>query len=116
MQMNNPFPLRSPLDPQTSEYLKDYNMVAPLNPSGSDFSCKGYQYNTPLRSTATYTTGETYNMSVVGGATHGGGSCQLSLSYNNGSTFKVIKSMIGGCPLTLSYNFTIPDEAPSGQA
>ena len=116
MQMNNPFPLRSPLDPQTPENFKDYNMVAPLNPSGSDFSCKGYQYNTPLRSTATYTAAETYNMSVVGGATHEGGSCQLSLSYDNGSTFKVIKSMIGGCPLTLSYNFTIPDEAPSGQA
>ncbi|OCK75356.1 lytic polysaccharide monooxygenase, partial [Lepidopterella palustris CBS 459.81] len=116
MQMDNPFPLRSPLDPDTPSSLKDYNMVAPLNPSGNDFTCKGYQWNTPWRSTTTYTAGQTYNMSVTGGATHGGGSCQLSLSYDKGITFKVIKSIIGGCPLRPPYDFTIPEYAPSGQA
>ena len=28
-------------------------------------------------------------------------------------TFKVIESIIGGCPLNYTYNFTVPDFAPS---
>lgn len=55
-------------------------------------------------------------MELSGGATHSGGSCQLSLSYDNGATFKVIKSMEGGCPLTKNYDFEIPGDAPSGDA
>lgn len=55
-------------------------------------------------------------MSLSSGATHSGGSCQLSLSYDNGTTFKVIKSMEGGCPLTSEYDFQIPNDAPSGDA
>jgi hypothetical protein len=55
-------------------------------------------------------------MSLEGTATHGGGSCQMSLSYDNGATFRVIKSMIGGCPLTKTYVFTIPTYAPTGNA
>ena len=47
-------------------------------------------------------------MTIAGSITHDGGSCQLSLSYDNGVTFKVIQSMIGGCPLVPGYNFTIP--------
>lgn len=55
-------------------------------------------------------------MSLAGTSTHGGGSCQLSLSYDNGATFRVIKSMIGGCPLTTTYDFTIPSYTPAGNA
>lgn len=51
--------------------------------------------------------------SVAGGATHGGGSCQISLSYDRGASFHVIHSMVGGCPLKSSYEFTIPSDAPS---
>lgn len=55
-------------------------------------------------------------MTLSSGATHKGGSCQLSLSYDNGGSFQVIKSMMGGCPLTSSYSFNIPSDAPSGKA
>ena len=55
-------------------------------------------------------------MTLAGSAMHGGGSCQLSLSYDNGATFQVIQSMIGGCPLTTKYDFTIPSDAPIGTA
>jgi len=44
-----------------------------------------------------------------------GGSCQISLSYDNGATFNVIHSMIGGCPLKTSYDFTVPKDAPNGK-
>ena len=96
--------------------MVDYNLRSPLNADGSDFPCRGYQNDRPIRTTASYTAGQTYEMSVTDTVTHGGGSCQLSLSYDNGATFKVIKSIIGGCPLVMSYNFTIPEYAPSGIA
>ncbi|EED13456.1 extracellular protein, putative [Talaromyces stipitatus ATCC 10500] len=107
MQMSNPYPIRSPLNPNGDEAKKDYSYTSPLDASGSNFPCKGYQ-NDAFKSVATYTAG--------GNATHGGGSCQLSLSYDTGKTFTVIQSMEGGCPLTSNYSFTIPSDAPSGQA
>lgn len=116
IQMSWPYPLRSPLDPNGASELKDYNMIAPLQASGDDYACKGYQYNTLWRSTASYYPGDTYNITLAGSATHGGGSCQISLSYNNGVTFKVIKSIIGGCPIERTYDFTVPSSAPGGQA
>ncbi|KAK6433729.1 hypothetical protein LTR95_010095, partial [Oleoguttula sp. CCFEE 5521] len=71
---------------------------------------------TGVWSAVTYTAGSRYNISLEGSATHLGGSCQLSLSYDEGKTFKVIKSMIGGCPLTPSYDFTVPHYMPAGNA
>lgn len=133
MQMSWPYPLRSEFDPENSWDEIDYSMTNPLHQdgmsftlpssreallitiSGSDFPCKGYQ-NDPWRATAEYDAGAHYNMTLAGSATHGGGSCQLSLSYDNGATFKVIKSMEGGCPLTSEYDFDIPANAPSGHA
>ncbi|KAI9703745.1 MAG: hypothetical protein M1836_007515 [Candelina mexicana] len=116
MQLSWPPPLRSKFDPQTPSALIDYNMVAPLLPDGSDYPCKNYQRDAPLHSVTTYTAGLSYNMSVAGGATHDGGSCQISLSYDNGATFRVIRSMVGGCPLKDTYDFTIPSFAPRGNA
>lgn len=40
----------------------------------------------------------------------------MSLSYDSGRTFTVIKSFIGGCPLTDEYEFQIPLQAPQGIA
>lgn len=115
MQMSQPSPLRDPHSNRTDE-PKDYNILTPLQADGSDFSCKGYQWNTPLTSVATYEAGGTYELKLMGGATHGGGSCQIAISYDNGVTLKVIKTMEGDCPTTSSYDFTIPEDAPSGQA
>lgn len=83
---------------------------------GSNFPCKGYQKNTPWRATVGYTAGSTYNITLSGSATHGGGSCQLSLSYDKGTTFKVIQSMQGGCPLQSKYNFNVPKDVADGNA
>ena len=116
MEMSWPYPIRSKYNPANSYETIDYSMTSPLNADGSNFPCKGYQNDRPIQSTITYMTGSTYNMTLAGSATHGGGSCQLSLSYDNGATFRVIKSMIGGCPLTSTYDFTIPTYAPPGTA
>ena len=109
-----PLPFRSTSD--TDSQPKDYDMTSPLLMDGSNFPCKGYHLSSSRRSTATYEAGDEYNVTFSGSATHNGGSCQLSLSYDEGATFKVIKSMIGGCPLESSYQFRIPDFAPSGSA
>ena len=116
MEMNWPYPLRSKFNPETPEANIDYSMTSPLDASGANYPCKGYQNDATKPNSVTYTAGSTYNMSLTGSASHGGGSCQLSLSYDNGQSFKVIKSMIGGCPLTKTYDFTIPAAAPSGDA
>lgn len=83
---------------------------------GSNFPCKGYHKNTQWRATADYAAGQTYNIKLSGSATHSGGSCQLSLSYDNGATFKVIQSMVGGCPLQSEYDFTLPGDVANGNA
>lgn len=116
MELSWPYPLHSKFDPANhgSDQI-DWSMTSPLAADGSDFPCKGYQ-NGPLRTTASYTPGQQYNISLAGSAPHMGGSCQISLSYDHGATFRVIKSMIGGCPLTHDYDFTVPSYAPPGEA
>ena len=57
-----------------------------------------------------------YQLTLAGSATHEGGSCQISISYDNGASFKVIQSLIGGCPLDTTLNFTIPSFAPSSNS
>lgn len=114
MEMSWPYPIRSQFDPAVAVADKDYSYTSPLFANGSNFPCKGYQTGVDADIVkAVYMAGGTYNMSLAGTITHDGGSCQLSLSYDNGASFKVIESMIGGCPLVPSYNFTVPSFAPS---
>ena len=56
-------------------------------------------------------------------AAHNGGSCQVSLSFDGGATFKVIKSFIGNCVRSVGgnvfdanqvYDFTIPADTRAG--
>lgn len=111
LQMEEPSPLRDPHSNRSAE-PKDYNILTPLHSDGSDFACKLYQFNTPLTTVATYYAGKTYPLKLRGGATHGGGSCQVSLSCDY-ETFKVIKSMEGNCPIAMEYEFTIPIDVPT---
>jgi hypothetical protein len=110
---------------------------SPLDGSGSDFPCKfGAAYsanagNTPSTSMAI---GSIQPLKFTGGATHGGGSCQISVTYDKiptkSSVFKVIHSIEGGCPAQgvagnagndakapgpTDYTFPIPD-IPTGDA
>ncbi|OAX80583.1 hypothetical protein ACJ72_05083 [Emergomyces africanus] len=116
MQLLNPLPIKSPLDPLNTGALRDVNYKDPLWANGSNYPCKGY-LSQPFRSAAKYQAGNEYDMALEQNtATHRGGSCQFSLSYDKGKSFKVIKSIIGGCPLPLKYKFKIPSTAPSGEA
>ena len=107
-----PSPMESKYDPYVNPADIDYSYTSPLNSDGSNFPCKGYQTNQEP-TVATYTAGQSYFVNITGTASHNGGSCQLSISYDGGRSFQVIHSMIGGCPLQSTYNFTIPAYAPS---
>ncbi|XWX00508.1 hypothetical protein V2A60_008528 [Cordyceps javanica] len=115
MQMSWPPPFRSQYNPYTTDV--DYSMTSPLDASGDNFPCKGYQslLGTPQGgSVVTWQPGQAYNMTIVGAATHSGGSCQASLSYDRGATWTAIHSYIGGCPLTSDWHFTLPNDTPAG--
>ncbi|KAK2771010.1 hypothetical protein FQN53_005247 [Emmonsiellopsis sp. PD_33] len=116
MEMSEPLPLRSKfIVPRPSEV--DYSYTSPLSADGSNFPCKGYHSSGPIQRTAEYAPGQEYQMTIAGSATHTGGSCQLSLSVDKGKNFKVIKSIIGGCPeIKRSYTFVIPPDTPTGEA
>ncbi len=82
----------------------------PLDASGADFPCKirpgGYD---PPKSTATMPVGAKQTLQLQGGATHGGGSCQISLTKDlkptKSSKWMVIHSIEGGCPNAAPGNF-----------
>lgn len=117
MEMVWPPPFRSRYNPYTTDI--DYSMTNPLSQSGSDFPCKGYQslYDTAQgASVVTWTPGQSLNWTLTGSATHNGGSCQVSLSYDRGSTWTVLHSYIGGCPLTPTWDFVLPNDTPAGDA
>lgn len=122
MQMQFPAPFKSNFN-QFAEKGTDAasNMNAPLKADGSDFPCKGFQSDlgTPAgQPTASFAVGGQGNITIAdGGAPHGGGSCQISLSMDGAKTFTVVQSIIGGCPASgASYDFTIPEDAPTGDA
>ena len=104
-------------------------MVAPLFADGTNFPCKGYlkDLSGPEGgSNKTYVAGRQATFQTEGvDAAHNGGSCQVSLSFDQGKTWKVIKSFIGNCVRSDGgnffskdqvYNFTIPTEAKAGDA
>ncbi|KAK2787790.1 hypothetical protein FQN52_007101 [Onygenales sp. PD_12] len=116
IEMTQPPAFRSRYGPDKENI--DYSNTSPLLADGSNFPCKGYHLSNPTSDpVATYAAGSTNTLKLTGTATHGGGSCQLSLSYDNGQTFRVIKSIIGGCPSDKKeYEFTVPESAPEGNA
>ncbi|KAE8337317.1 hypothetical protein BDV24DRAFT_154499 [Aspergillus arachidicola] len=116
MEMIRPFPLKSQFDPQNDWSNIDYDNTSPLEPDGSNFPCRGHHKTTQWRTVANYTAGQADYMKLAPGNNHHGGSCQISLSYDNGETFRVIESYMGGCPLKLEWDFEIPSFAPSGKA
>ncbi|KAG9245930.1 hypothetical protein BJ878DRAFT_499174 [Calycina marina] len=109
----------------------------PLLENGSNFPCKATAGATDTYNGGIATSmalGSEQPISFVGGATHGGGSCQISITYDTSptkdSTWKVLKSIHNGCPsndagnagedaaaiLPGGFNFTIPTNIPTGKA
>ncbi|KAI7773654.1 hypothetical protein LA080_010216 [Diaporthe eres] len=121
MMVSFPAPLNSKYNQFADSGKIDYSYTAPLAADGSDYPCKGYQSDlgTPAgQSVASFAVGGQGNITVVGGAAHGGGSCQISLSTDGAKTFKVIQSIIGNCPTNGegNFDFTVPSDAPAGDA
>lgn len=118
--MTDPPPFRSAKNTNVPQDKIDYSLTSPLKPDGSDFPCKGYHsdFGTPAGApTATYAPGGKYSISLAG-ANHGGGSCQLSLSYDKGSSWEVIKSIMGNCPAGTEdkIDFEMPADVKTGAA
>ncbi|KAI1331937.1 lytic polysaccharide monooxygenase [Xylariaceae sp. FL0255] len=109
----------------------------PLQADGSDFPCKfSASYTATGDASNTYALGSDQTLSFQGSAVHGGGSCQIFISYDQpptaNSKLKVIHSIEGGCPArnqtgnltpeipTLAdpytYKYTIPSNIPAGKA
>ncbi|KAH6694944.1 hypothetical protein BKA61DRAFT_254707 [Leptodontidium sp. MPI-SDFR-AT-0119] len=125
MIMNTPVP-----------YGKSSLNNSPLLADGSDFPCKQRTgvYEAEGASNA-YPLGSTQKLAFTGSATHGGGSCQVSITYDKAPTkdsvWKVIHSIEGGCPIKGvagnngddanlvspdTYSFTVPTTLPAGEA
>ncbi|KAG9250889.1 uncharacterized protein F5Z01DRAFT_335500 [Emericellopsis atlantica] len=120
MVMTNPVPYGNPNN-------------SPLEATGADFPCKGASPDGSVGQNV-YKAGSTQALTFQGGATHGGGSCQVSvttdLNPTRDSEWKVIKSIEGGCPARgevgnigtdasaadpYEYDFEIPKEMPEGE-
>ncbi|KAF3022979.1 hypothetical protein E8E14_009874 [Neopestalotiopsis sp. 37M] len=112
------------------------NPGRPLLEAGTDFPCRNpdlsFAWDGPLNS---YALGSSQQLALIGSAVHGGGSCQLSITYDReptaDSVFKVIHTVQGGCPARdtegnlgddasmtdpYTYDYTIPDNIPAGNA
>lgn len=114
MTMSDPAPLRSKDNPNAGQDV-DYEQKNPI--SSDEFPCKNTLKligTDAGASVADYKAGESYSATIEGSADHEGGSCQFSLSYDKGETWKVIQSIIGDCPVSggASFDFTIPADAP----
>ncbi|KAF7913844.1 uncharacterized protein EAF01_000250 [Botrytis porri] len=119
MSMTWPLPFRSALNPNSVKSQIDYSITAPLEATGANFPCKYNDMGTAGgKSVVTWSAGQTANWTIGTGAIHGGGSCQVALSYDSGKSFKVIHSYIGSCPTAFSSSadFTVPADAPAGEA
>jgi hypothetical protein len=92
---------------------------SPLAVDGSDFPCKlrADAFSAPSTETI-YQIGAVNTMKFEGSATHGGGSCQLSLTEDlmpsKESKWKVIKSYEGGCPANVEKNLAGDASADNG--
>ncbi|KAF9994219.1 hypothetical protein BGZ65_010173 [Modicella reniformis] len=119
-----PCPRRGPFAecPQGDANLIDYNIRSPVGTHDSIVSpiCKWSSSFAGVR--PVFTAGQTVSAVMDIGAYHKGGSCQWTISYDNGQTWVVFQDQLKTCMAdagtSVNYNlpFTIPANAPSGPA
>ncbi|KAI5803655.1 hypothetical protein EDC01DRAFT_644106 [Geopyxis carbonaria] len=101
-------------------------MLGPLErfEEQAPFPCRGHLdllSSFPRDSVPTWESGSTQSFTLGGTTPHYGGSCQASLSYDSGATWKVIHSYPGTCPHRnagdeQTFEFTVPEQALGGEA
>ncbi|KAF2650476.1 lytic polysaccharide monooxygenase, partial [Lophiostoma macrostomum CBS 122681] len=108
---------------------------SPLDAQGSNFPCQATSssFYSAVTTMNDWNAGDTKNVSFLGTAVHGGGSCQFSITTDTAPTkdtqWKVLHSAEGGCPATAAGNLpeggaagaglsqfpvTLPKDLPSG--
>lgn len=116
MEMTEPKPIMHKTNPFASDNLKDYSYTSPIS-GPAQYPCKGVLAKAgpkELTPVATWAAGSQQSFSIGGGAVHGGGSCQASISEDGGKSFKVLRSYIGNCPKSSKYDFTVPKDTITG--
>ncbi|RYN15873.1 hypothetical protein AA0117_g13248 [Alternaria alternata] len=106
---------------------------SPLDGTGIDFPCKLRPGVYDVTHMNYWTAGEAQTVRFLGSAVHGGGSCQFSVSRDlqptKSSRWKVVYSVVGGCPARAEGNLpggptsrvpdtfevVLPKELPSGE-
>lgn len=114
-------------------YGQDSLTNSPLEDDGSDFPCKQRSGVYDITKMNNMPVGVPQKLAFKGGATHGGGSCQISVTLDKEPTkdseWKVIHSIIGGCPNSAAgnangaptydqnptFDFSMPKGMPNGQ-
>ncbi|KAJ1909115.1 hypothetical protein IWQ60_011352 [Tieghemiomyces parasiticus] len=94
----------------------DYSLSSPIGSGGSaNFPLCHHTQPYP-KAVATFSAGSSIPVSfAAGGAIHGGGHCEFSLSYDGGQTFVVIQTILKTCFLGgQTFSVPIPQSAPSG--
>jgi hypothetical protein len=97
---------------------------SPLLPTGQNFPCQGSTLQGGTVTQMAAGSSQPLQFNLGGGAntaTHGGGSCQISLGYGttaaelkDPSAWKVIHSFIGGCPTEALGNLATSVACPAG--
>jgi hypothetical protein len=86
---------------------------SPLQADGSNYPCHGVAPEAPV---ATYLPGSIQRLKLQGSAVHGGGSGQMSITYdvkpNKNSKFRVMTSFMGDHPIKAAGNLGIDDRDP----
>ncbi|MCJ1303397.1 hypothetical protein MMC08_006206 [Hypocenomyce scalaris] len=128
MQLNSPPTFGAANNPYRTAPA-DTELTFPYGCCGKEipFPCRGYLnlLGTPQgASVATWTAGSVQNFSLTGLGNHYGGSCQVSFSVDNGTTWQVATSFEGDCPhrnggvdpALQTFNFTVPADIRTGSA
>ena len=106
---------------------------SPLEASGLDFPCKLRAGVYEVTTMNNWKAGQAESVRFRGSAVHGGGSCQFSITTdqqpNKSSRWKVVHSVVGGCPAAAdgnllggadaevadSFQVRLPPQIPDGQ-